>query len=270
MRKLTAAETQNRIEEIGIARHARDAFAFLDQTEDVAYDWHSHDNDQLLYAISGTLQVETAEARYLLPPQRALWIPADTHHRTWLHNVRAATVFFPAPLMDRAFSTVRVLAAPPLMREMILYATRWPPGHNDPGELAQNYFRTLSLLCREWLLDEMPFCLPRCDHPALVRALDYVQANLATATIKGACAAAAMSERTLRRHFQDAMGIGWQEYLSHSRMMRALALLSSSTPSIAEVAEEVGFSNLGSFSRSFREFSGEKPSRFRARIGVDP
>ena len=266
MKKLSPTETLDRIEEIGIRRHCHEAFAFRDQAQNVAYDWHSHDSHQLLYAISGILHVETAQMRYILPPQKALWIPAHTLHRTWLDRVQSATVFFPMGMMDQTFANIKILSVPSVMREMIMFATRWPPGHGGDDDLAQSYFQTLALLCREWVLDELPFHLPRCDHPSLVRAMDYVQEHLATANLKDACAVAAMSERSFRRHFVQAMGMGWQDYVHHSRMMRALALLSTPTLRIGDVAEEVGFTNLGVFSRTFRDFSGENPSEFRSRL----
>ena len=37
--------------------------------------------------------------------------------------------------------------------------------------------------------------------------------------------AVAVSERTLRRLFQDTLGMSWRTYLLHARMLRAMALL---------------------------------------------
>src|ERR1700722_3085017 len=56
--------------------------------------WHSHDLHQLEYAFEGVAQVETASARYLLPPQQAIWIPAGVEHCTTLTRVRTLSVFF--------------------------------------------------------------------------------------------------------------------------------------------------------------------------------
>lgn len=42
---------------------------------------HSHAHSaQLLYAISGTLLIETQEGRWLVPPNRAVWLPAKQEH----------------------------------------------------------------------------------------------------------------------------------------------------------------------------------------------
>jgi quercetin dioxygenase-like cupin family protein len=50
--------------------------------------WHFHDLHQLEYAFEGVAQVETDTARYLLPPQQAVWIPADVEHCTTLTRVK--------------------------------------------------------------------------------------------------------------------------------------------------------------------------------------
>jgi quercetin dioxygenase-like cupin family protein len=46
------------------------------------FTWHDHDEHQLAWAASGVLSVSTAEGVWVLPPTRALWIPAGTRHST--------------------------------------------------------------------------------------------------------------------------------------------------------------------------------------------
>jgi quercetin dioxygenase-like cupin family protein len=40
------------------------------------FDWHTHADHQLAWAASGVLTVRIAAATWVLPPTRALWIPA--------------------------------------------------------------------------------------------------------------------------------------------------------------------------------------------------
>jgi len=46
------------------------------------FDWHRHGKHQLAWAPSGVLTVETELATFILPPSRALWIPAGLRHET--------------------------------------------------------------------------------------------------------------------------------------------------------------------------------------------
>ena len=45
------------------------------------YGWHQHVRGQLLCVESGLLHVRTAHGDWVLPPQRAGWIPPATQHR---------------------------------------------------------------------------------------------------------------------------------------------------------------------------------------------
>ena len=45
----------------------------LEVGDETVTGWHSHDLHQLEYAFQGVAQVETDAARYLLPPQQAVW-----------------------------------------------------------------------------------------------------------------------------------------------------------------------------------------------------
>lgn len=46
------------------------------------FDWHTHPDHQLARAASGVLTVRTSGATWVLPPTRALWIPAGLRHET--------------------------------------------------------------------------------------------------------------------------------------------------------------------------------------------
>jgi mannose-6-phosphate isomerase-like protein (cupin superfamily) len=66
--------------------------------------WHTHALHQLEYAFEGVAEVETATARYLLPPQQAVWIPAGVEHCTTLTRVRTASISSTRSLESRRVS----------------------------------------------------------------------------------------------------------------------------------------------------------------------
>lgn len=269
IRTLTAAETQQHIETIGIDAHGRQTFVHRDEARNITYDWHSHRRHQLLYAISGILRVETRDLELIVSPQRALWIPANTLHRTRLENVACASVFISPRQFPKNDGRVRIVAAPSLMREMILYALRWGPSAAPLARLQRHFFQALCALLENWLADELPCALPRTDHLALNRALRHTQANLQTISLADAARAAAVSERTLRRLILEELQMPWREYLNQSRMMRAMELLCQPSGRVAAVAEMTGFQSMSAFSARFRQFTGETPREFRRRtVGV--
>src|ERR1700689_4629751 len=59
------------------------------------FDWHVHEDHQLAWASSGVLTVRSGDEAWVLPPTRALWIPAGVRHETLSDGVatmRAAYV----------------------------------------------------------------------------------------------------------------------------------------------------------------------------------
>lgn len=238
--------------------------------------WHHHDLHQLEYAFEGVAQVETATARYLLPPQQAVWIPAGVEHCTTLTRVRTVSVFF-----DPAFTAhtpgfaagdrVRILAVAPVVREMVLHARRWPitrrsPADTDDARAADAFFAALAVVMTEWLDQETPLCLPTSRHPLVAAAMRFTQEHLADATVNDVCAAVGTSTRTLRRTFLAEAGMPWRQYQLESRLLQAMALLSERGPTVLAVSAAVGFASLSGFTRAFRRYTGETPQGYRRRV----
>lgn len=264
MKSLTSAETHDALQSYGLDRPAGIGFAFLDRARSTFYDWHTHDYHQLLYANNSPTQIETAGGRHVLPAGHAAWIPANTRHRTLVSQTQGMSLYFSPGAVPYAAGRVRILGATPLMREMILYATRWSLGASETDPLAASFLRTLALLCGEWLESELPLFLPGTTHPSIQRAMDYATANLAEATQVGAIAAAGMSERSFRRAFERETGMGWQVWFGQARILMAMGLLQEGRR-VTNVAAEVGYASLSAFAKAFAKLAGEPPAQFRLR-----
>jgi AraC-like DNA-binding protein len=256
--------TRARLRQIGLDRPRVTAFGFADDLHNVAYDWHSHAYHQLLYSFSGIARLETKSQLWILPPQRAAWIPARTRHRTTLHHVTAGSIYL-APTKYHAvgLDQISIFTATPLLREMISYGMRWTnrPRRRDP--LAESFFHTVELYCRELSREELPYSLPQGQSSAVRAAIDYTLAHLDDLTLAKAARAAAQSQRTLRRHFRAETGLTWRNYLTRARLLRAMELLSAGKHNVTESALRSGFTNLSAFSKSFRQFTHQSPAAFR-------
>lgn len=236
------------------------------QGDDLVSRWHTHDLHQIEYAFEGVVEVETKAAHYLLPPQQAVWIPAGLPHRTTLKRVRTVSVFFDPEMMVAAADRARVLPAAPLIREMIGYGARWPIGRPVSDALADAFFEALAGLTLEWLDREIPLCLPASTEPTVAAAMDYTSAHLPDVTVRDVCRAAGVSERTLRRQFSATTGITWRQYLLHSRLLRAMALLAEPGPTVLDIATTVGFDSASAFTRAFRRYTGQTPTGYRRSV----
>ena len=76
---------------------------------------------------------------------------------------------------------------------------------------------------------------------------------------------ACVSRAHFIRTFKATFGETPHRYLQRRRVERAMYLLRSSDRTVTDVCMEVGFSSLGTFSRTFRDIVGETPSQFRVR-----
>ena len=264
MRYLDERETTARLRDYHLDQPRGLGFAFRDRARNTFYGWHTHDYHQLIYALAGTTQIETEHARYLLPPGRAAWIPVATRHRTLIANVDGASLYFAPEAVSDPQRRVRILVADPVMREMILYALRWPLGASEVAPVAASFFRTLGLMCSEWLESELPLCLPSSHHPAIQRAMDLAAAEPGRASLARVLAVASMSERSFRRTFVREVGMTWQAWLTQARIMEAASRLTHGGR-VTDVAADVGYGSLSAFAKAFKQLTGESPAAFRQR-----
>ena len=145
--------------------------------------WHSHEVHQIEYAIGGVVEVETASAHYLLPPQQAAWIPAGLEHQATMNpDVRTVAVMFDRELVPDGGDRARILAVSPLIREMMIYALRWPIDRPEGDAVSDAFFRTLANLVSEALDHEAPLSLPTSEHPIVAAAMAYTKEHLDSVT----------------------------------------------------------------------------------------
>ncbi len=79
---------------------------------------------------------------------------------------------------------------------------------------------------------------------------------------------AAVSEAHFIRTFHATFGETPHRYLQRRRVERSMFLLRETTRSVTDICLDVGFTSLGTFSRTFREIVGESPSAYRRRGGA--
>jgi AraC-like DNA-binding protein len=102
----------------------------------------------------------------------------------------------------------------------------------------------------------------------LLRARDAMDRNYAEPLDVPAVAAVAhVSEAHFIRSFRAVFGETPHRYLQRRRVERSMFLLRETDRSITDVCLDVGFTSLGTFSRTFREIVGEAPSQYRAGNG---
>jgi AraC-like DNA-binding protein len=105
----------------------------------------------------------------------------------------------------------------------------------------------------------------------LLRARDAIDRDYARPLDIAALARIALiSEAHFIRTFRNTFGEPPHRYLQRRRVERAMARLRTTSMPITEICLAVGFTSLGTFSRTFQSIVGIPPSAYRRRAAPPP
>lgn len=235
-------------------------------------DRHDHADHQLVYPSSGILTVLTDAGTWVVPPHRAVWLPAGQPHAHQAHGVtHMRSVLFPPHTNPLRLTRPTVLPVSALLREVLLALTAVPA----PAEPRRTHLRQL-------VLDELAVLdAPERDRvPALHLPepsddrLRAVTALLADDPSDGRTLAelgrvVGAGERTLSRLFHAELGMGFPQWRGRLRMLHALIELTDGR-SITAVANRHGYGNPSAFVAAFRRVFGTTPGAYRATLTGTP
>lgn len=223
---------------------------------------HSHDEAQLTYAASGMIQLHTDEGVWLVPPQLAAWIPAGVPHRLdimtdaelWMVNWRptAIATWAPPNFPDRAFAS-RVT---PLLHSLLAAAIE-----DDPATVKTELVVRLILLELSAVSDA-PTYLPMPRSPVAKRVAEIALGDHRNRMdLNELASRAATSARTARCLFPAETGMTLKSWRQRARIARTMEQLAQGK-SVAEVANDAGFSSTAAFSFAFRQVTATTPGAF--------
>src|ERR1700748_1994140 len=216
------------------------------------FDWHTHEAHRLAWATSGVLSVRTAEAAWVLPTTRALWIPARLPHETASDGGRATmrSAHIRAGLVPLSWAETgrpTPVAASPLMAELIGYL-------GEPDLDASRRWHAEALLAG--LLTPVAVTTIQVRLPDAVtarRVAEALRANPADRrTLREWGREVGASERTLARAFAAEAGVPF------GRWRRPLPRRPGGGRS-SGVPGRVGYDTPSAFVAAFRRETGQTP-----------
>jgi AraC-like DNA-binding protein/quercetin dioxygenase-like cupin family protein len=256
---------------------------------------HRHRRAQLVYAVEGVMTVETDAGLWVVPPLRAVWVPAGVVHSIRMTGrVLMRTLYFEPGIVAHVAVPPRptVLAVSPLLRELIVRvvetigvgrvderrravegsgaSTRAVSPRVDPesGAGSSDARRkpldtTLALLLDELVeAPDSPLEIPVPADARLRRITDALRADPSDGRDMEAWARlAGMSERTLARAFPEATGMTLVRWRQQVRLLRALERLAIGE-SVTAVTMDLGYGSVSAFVKLFRESFGVTPGRY--------
>lgn len=221
---------------------------------------HWHARVQLVYASAGVMTVMTEQGLWVVPPQRAVWIPAGVRHEVQAVSALAMrSVYVQAQVVPWLPTACCVVQVAPLLRELIIRAAslpaRYPLGGQDERIM-------LLILDEIKALPVAPLHLPEPTDPRLQQIAAALKAHPAddrTLDVWGRIVGA--SSRTLARLFQTDMGLSFRQWQRQMRLLAGLIRLAEGQP-VTAVALDVGYESPSAFIAMFKRALGTTPSQY--------
>jgi AraC-like DNA-binding protein/mannose-6-phosphate isomerase-like protein (cupin superfamily) len=219
--------------------------------------WHAHDWHQLVYASAGVLLVETETGAWIVPPARAVWVPANVTHRlTARGKVQLRTVYV-ARHLRAAAHRLGVIDVSPLLRELILHIVQ--RGMLEASSAADTRLSRV-LLDQLQAIDVVPLDLPAPTDP-IAEALAAQLQDSPGADLDALAHGVGASRRTLERRFREQTGMSLGRWRQRLQLLRAIELLASGA-SVSEAGWAVGYASTSSFVTAFRRQLGTTPGHY--------
>ena len=221
---------------------------------------HSHARAQLVYASEGVMLVAAGPGTWLVPPQRALWVPAGLEHEIRMRGaVRMRTLYIDTAAVPGLPGACGVVAVSALLRELILLATSLPDDYALDGPDG----RLMAVLLDQLkALPSVPLHLPQPRDRRLLRITESLQADPGDArSLEAWAAVAGASARTLARLFLRETGMSFRAWRQQARLLQALVWLAEKRP-VTTLALDLGYDSPSAFIAAFKRAFGVTPARY--------
>ncbi|WP_299490028.1 helix-turn-helix transcriptional regulator [uncultured Shewanella sp.] len=222
---------------------------------------HHHTWYQLQYAVKGTMNIIAGNQSFLIPPQRAVWLPKYvTHQVNNLSTVAYRSLHISDELGKKIGNKVKVIEVSQFLKELIIrgcnaWQSRYASTHVD------NAMATL-IIDEIQHAAESPLHLPWPTDPRLRKICQILQNNPADnrtlpelATLSGA------SVRTINRIFIKECQLCFSDWRQKLRVLIGLERLQTHA-SITQVALDLGYSSSSAFINVFKKHLHVSPKHY--------
>ncbi|MFW0790550.1 helix-turn-helix domain-containing protein [Gordonia sp. CPCC 205333] len=218
---------------------------------------HRHAQHQIVWAPTGVLTVVAVSRSWVLPPTRALFVPAGTPHVTGSRDgADLRGVYLEPDLATTSFVTPTLLRVSRLLHELF--------DHLISTELGDAQRERAQALVFDLLepIDVIPVGAPMpVDDRAVALAMMWLTNPTDQRSLAELAAEAGFSSRTAARLFDAETGMTAGQWRTQARLAAALPLLASGV-AVSRVAPRVGYATSSAFVDAFRRYTGVSPARY--------
>jgi len=218
---------------------------------------HFHPEHQLVFGSTGVMTVYTGQNIWVVPPMRAVWIPALTPHRIVMSGMVSMRTLYFLPKLGRALPRkCFTMNVSPLLRELILHASQFPK------------LSTTSPVQRriiEFIVDQLkavrsiPLQLPQPSDSRAIRVANFLSRDPGDSrTLETLCKECGASKRTVERLFIRETKMTFGKWRQQLRLLHSVELLASGEK-VTAAALGAGYNSASAFIAMFRKQLGETP-----------
>ena len=223
---------------------------------------HSHARGQFAYAARGVISVHTPQGNWLVPPQRACWVPVQLVHGMRMHGaVSMHNVFIDEAAIARMGlpSDCQVLDASPLLRQLLAEAVTVDALYAEQSRAG----RLMALLLDEIAAARpLPLSAPLPQEPRLAKlCMNMLQQPSLDSNLDAMAAQAGMSRRTFTRQFRIQTGLGFAQWRQQACLLAAITRLAEGQ-AVTRIALDLGYASPSAFTAAFRRVLGQAPSDY--------
>lgn len=223
---------------------------------------HHHERAQFLYASTGVMTVSTHRGIWVVPPLRAVWIPALTRHQIYASgHLSMRTLYILPQAVSNPPEGCCVVAVTPLLKELVLHAVTLPRLYPQKGPEARLMRVILDQMSH---LSVSPLELPIPEEPRLKKIYLGFQKNPAdNRTLEDWGRVVGATGRTLARYFRSETGMSFGQWRQQIRILEALRRLGMGE-AVTAVAMELGYGSTSAFISMFKKSLGKTPGQYFA------
>jgi AraC-like DNA-binding protein/quercetin dioxygenase-like cupin family protein len=221
---------------------------------------HSHPEDQLVFASSGVMTVQTKQGIWVVPPLRAVWIPAGIPHSVAMSGAVSMRTLYLLPKLVRDLpARCFVMNVSPLLKELLLHACNFPRLNKRVADQR----RIIEIIADQLAAaDSIPLQLPQPTDRRAARIARAILANPGQQmTLAKYCKDCGASKRTVQRLFVAETRMTFGKWRQQLRLLHALQLLASGEK-VTGAALDAGYGSTSAFISMFRKQLGTTPARY--------
>jgi len=220
---------------------------------------HSHERAQLSYALSGVMSVVTETSTFVLPPHRAIWLPAGTLHEVSCRGPVSLNILYVDSDQPGQPGTCSVFDASALLRALIEEVLTFDHAYDEIGREGRIVGVLLDEIGR---MPPIPLSAPMPQDRRLRRVCDQIVADPADQRdLDQLAKLAGMGRRTFTRTFRQETNMAFAMWRQQIRLMAAISMLGEGK-SITSIAYDVGYESPSSFTAMFHRILGVPPSHY--------